>query len=628
MKTKGYTLETFLYLLALALALLVRFASLGHVPLSDAEARLALQALALARGEPALLAAQPGYLVPTALLFALFQPTDWLARFWPALAGSLLAIAPLFYRRWMGRWPALLLAFALALDPGLVSIVRSAGGMSLAISGLALAVGCALSGRALLAGVFAGLALLGGIAFWPGALALALAVLAAWLLLPRLQSLEAGQPAPTASMRMPAILVATALVAAGFLLVQSGYLFLSVGVWLAAWYAGRSGVEDEPGFRWPVPGFDGRLALLALLLTVLVAGTGFWRVPAGLSALGGGLPAYAQSYSDFSGVSALRMLVALVIYQPLALILGVWRIVANLFRRSRVDAFLSIAWFFALGLAVLPAGRQVADLGWSLLPLWALAARQAWALLPRLDTESRFPALAQMVVQFVLLVFVFQDLLALNNDINSMIENPQLRLVRIIGALVLMVLSGLMLGVGWNWRAAGRGLVLGFGLALVLYSVSALAASSGALRAQPTDELYRPGPAPLDARLLAETVHDLGLYAHGNGSLLDVTLVGVPSPSLEWALRGEERVDSAEVLPAGVLPAVVITPARVQLAAADAYRGQDFYWVQQPAWESLTPRQWINWWFYRRTPQPLPDLILWARGDLFFGGAGTTPMQP
>ena len=43
---------------------------------------------------------------------------------------------------------------------------------------------------------------------------------------------------------------------------------------------------------------------------------------------------------------------------------------------------------------------------------------------------------------------------------------------------------------------------------------------------------------------------------------------------------------------------------------------------------ALTPREWINWLFYRRAPQTMPNIILWARGDLFFGGVSANPPQP
>jgi len=51
MKTKTFTFELFLYLLAFVLALVLRLAQLGAAPLGDVEAGWALQALDLVRGQ-------------------------------------------------------------------------------------------------------------------------------------------------------------------------------------------------------------------------------------------------------------------------------------------------------------------------------------------------------------------------------------------------------------------------------------------------------------------------------------------------------------------------------------------------------------------------------------------------
>jgi hypothetical protein len=431
------------------------------------------------------------------------------------------------------------------------------------------------------------------------------------------------------AMQMPVILAALALVAVGFLLVETGYLFLSAGFWLAGWYASRAGMgPEEPDEALPRPvGFAWRTALAALLLTILVAGTGFLRAPVGLSAMGESVVEYARGFSQPSGVSAMRMLIALVVYQPIALLFGVWRIVANLFRRNRLDAFLSIAWFLALGLALIPAAREVNGLAWTLLPLWALAARQFASILDGSIAENWMPALAQMVLQFVLLVFIVQNVLALNNDLTSMVESPQIRLVAIGGALILMILTAVMMGIGWSWRAAGGGTLLGLGLALVLYTISTMVSTAG-LAHTGGHELYRFGSAPRDEALLVGTVEDLGLFSRGGRELLDVVVVDAQSDSMAWALRDVDSLEFVNVLPAGIQPAVVITKSQVTLAIEGEYRGQDFYWTQEPAWEAFTLSEWSGWWFHRKEPQTLTNLILWARGDLFFGGTTSGSAQP
>ncbi len=176
MNQPSWKLETLLYALAFLLALAIRFLFLAQAPLSNPEAELALQALDLARGQETLLAPQPAYLVLTTAGMFLFGASTWVARFWPALIGSLLVWAPFLFRRRLGTVPALLLAFFMAVDPGLAAVSRQAGGEAMAVSFLLLAFGFWWSGRSVWAGILAGLALLSGPAIWPGVLALALAL--------------------------------------------------------------------------------------------------------------------------------------------------------------------------------------------------------------------------------------------------------------------------------------------------------------------------------------------------------------------------------------------------------------------------------------------------------------------
>ena len=103
MKPGKLSVENGLYCLAFFLALGVRFLALGASYLSDQEATWALQALDLAKGSRAMIGAQPGYVLLTSPLFYLFASNNGLARFWPALVGSLLALSPLLFRRQLGK---------------------------------------------------------------------------------------------------------------------------------------------------------------------------------------------------------------------------------------------------------------------------------------------------------------------------------------------------------------------------------------------------------------------------------------------------------------------------------------------------------------------------------------------
>ena len=91
-----------LYGLAFVLALGLRLYQLGADPLSEAEAGWALQALGLAHGQAVTLGSQPAYILITSQLFSILGDTNFLARFIPAMAGSLLIWLPFYFRRRLG----------------------------------------------------------------------------------------------------------------------------------------------------------------------------------------------------------------------------------------------------------------------------------------------------------------------------------------------------------------------------------------------------------------------------------------------------------------------------------------------------------------------------------------------
>ncbi|MBX7212595.1 MAG: hypothetical protein K1X39_01145 [Thermoflexales bacterium] len=125
------TIEHGIWLALGALVAITRLWALGDSPLSNAEAALANEALALARGHAAapldpLLGGLMG------VLFAVFSPTAASARFVPALASVGVCLVPYLFRARIGRTAALLLGGLLALSPTLWFLGRQADGSLLA----------------------------------------------------------------------------------------------------------------------------------------------------------------------------------------------------------------------------------------------------------------------------------------------------------------------------------------------------------------------------------------------------------------------------------------------------------------------------------------------------------------
>jgi predicted membrane-bound mannosyltransferase len=98
MTYRHFKYEGWLYSLAFLLALGLRLTQLGLMPLTDAEAGPALQALRIAQGSSPALSPHPLYILSTSILFFLYgNGTDFLSRLLPAIIGSLLVFAPLLF---------------------------------------------------------------------------------------------------------------------------------------------------------------------------------------------------------------------------------------------------------------------------------------------------------------------------------------------------------------------------------------------------------------------------------------------------------------------------------------------------------------------------------------------------
>ena len=567
--------ETLVYLVAFGLALALRMIHLGALPLTDAEARLALQALGVARGAGPDLSSQTAYILPTAVLFFAFAGgTNFLARLIPALAGSALVFAPLLFREQLKPRPGMILAVFIALDPGLLALSRQAGGTILAVTFLLFAWAFWAKGEAPWAGVFGALALMSGPQVWAGLLGLGLA----WAIR---QGLEARRPPEGAHDTAP---------------------------------------RDHK--MWPA-------ALAAGAGTLILGGTLFLLAPKGLGAWAASLYDYLRGWGEPSGVPVRRLLIALVLYAPLPVIFGLTGIVRGWVSGSWRAVRLSLWALVALLLALFYPGRQVADLIWVLLPLSALAALE---LARHLDwgTEERAEVAGSIgLVAFVLmaawmsLATIAQNPLDPANTIGLPVALfgkltftlPPRPISLLLVLMFILVVSVLLVAMGWSTRMARLGAVWGSVLALTAYSFAAAWGAAG-LRVPLTPEMWSEGARPDQADLLLTTVDQVSDWTQGDEEALAVTIVGIDSPALGWLLR-DHPVELTDSLDPTAAPALVITGEQQELGSQVPYRGQDFVWRQEPMWDNALAGDWLRWIVFRQMPQIPETLILWARNDLF-----------
>lgn len=578
MSSRYLTLEHLLYLLALGLAIGLRFLHLGRLPLSDYEAIEALQALAIARSDHPAVGPNPAYVHLTAFLFALLGASNFLARFWPALAGTLIVLAPWFVRSRLGRVPAIVLAFGLALDPALNALARQAGGPMLAIAFLVFGLAFWLEGRRNLAGVALGLALLAGPATWFGLAVAGLAwllwrILARWIPVPlaRPDAAEGGDALPTAK---------------------------------AAEEQGRE-TSVAPFSGWRQPFLWGALAFFSV-------GTLFLFSPSGLAGFAEALLLFVRGLWLPADVPLGRTLLALPAYAFLPLLLASVALARAWVEQDALSARLGV-WALAGFLAVLVyTGRQPADLVWMILPLWALTALEVRR---HFDFSGRNPWLVAAAWTLVFVLgMIFWMALARLTTVDF--ANPAFRWQWVI--LILLPLIALtsivLLGYGWAMDEARLGGMWGLLTVLALYTLG-VATGAAQVREPRTYELWYPEPRVGRLEVLAKVMDELSLMNTGAHASLSVTMLGLDAPSLVWLLRDWPLRQSAVFAP-DAAPELLITSAGNEPALAADYRGAPFVWREMADWYQATPQLWFKWFVYRQIAVQQQDVVLWVRRDL------------
>ena len=559
MKRTSLTFETGLHLLAIGLALFLRLLNLGNIPLAESEAIWALQAHEVASGGASAIGPQPVYVILTSFLFSIFTSSDFLARLLPALAGTAVVALPFIYRDSIGRKAALVLAFGLAMDPGLVAVSRQVGGPMLAMA-----------------------LLLGALVAWQRGQALWLGILGTLALLAGPQTL------------------------------------LGLTVFLIVMVLARTlGWSDSSLFP---ANLDWRRVGLTALSTLVFVGTFFLRFPQGLSALGAVLPAYLTSWFELPETPTLHMGIALLVYQTLPLVFG---LVGAIFafrennNRGRVLALASLVAFVVL---LIYPSKQVTDLVWVVLPLWVLAG---WGIARFLEFDGEREdwmaagGLAGLI--FLLLSYAWLTVAGLGRTLTLAPETAEFYGRWLVTGVILLVavIATVLIAYGWSLRAALHGLAWGSTITLFTYLLGTLWGATQ-LRDQLANELWQPPPVGGQADLMMETLGELSEWYQGQETSVEVAYL-TDSPSVRWALRHLPEARYAEALAVNELPPLIITESLVtDLAQTASYRGQSFAWRVSPDW-GLTqlPPDFINWLLFRTAPTQAEEIILWARADLF-----------
>jgi uncharacterized protein (TIGR03663 family) len=569
------TMETAAYIALTALALGLRLAALGAYPLAESEALQALAAWGAAQGVtwPAG-AYSPLILSLNVPIFLLFGANDFTARLAPALLGSALVPLPYFLRHRLGRSGALVASALLAWSPSTLYFSRFAGG------GIGVAFG------AMLATI--------GIVRWLDYRE------ERWLYL------GAGG-------------LAVALASDG-----GGYLFLILaatficGMALFGPGAQQAEVRAALAAVRSTPGLAGRVAAV-FLLTFLAGATVFFFRASDLSQAADLLAEWLAAFITPTGPPVSPPLLLLILYEPLALVLGLAGISAILVRRldgqaagtgGLFEAMFLIYWFTAAtAIVTLQQGRTAGAVPLITLPLIILASAFLGRLLP--GSGERQDRLVEWLLVGVLLT------VSTYGYINLAWYSRSGEADRILMAAIACGLCGGVLALFWLWYGmpyALRGGILTLALLLGASSFAAGQRLAYDLQTLPYEPLAA-SPTAQGVRDALKTLVRTSNHQAGDAHAIDITVEEATGPILRWYLRDFTNANFVSDVGPAPTSQVLVTTDRRELGTEGPYAGEGFTlrtsWVPQEL-DAVTVMHWLFFRQPNRQPQE-EKFVLWLK---------------
>lgn len=563
--------------LVLFLAGVLRFANLGRIPLSPAEAQAALPNWQFWQPGPLLLPiTSPAYFTFTNLLFLILGDNDAVARLVPALFGLATVGLPWLLRGRLGNLGALAATIVLALSPLLINLSRTVGGDAIAFFAITLLLVAALRFRQ------------SGESRWAVTLGVALG-----------------------------------------LGLASAPMFLTGLVTLAvAWYLalhdrpdrdaiGRIAAQLTPQTTWKIIG-------VATAVTFLLVSTFFLLQPQGLGAaariLIAWLGQFALPFNEPDPAAAVVLPFQLLgRYEPILLLAlpGLAAALWSLGQKEQPGLFF-VAWMIGLALFWLLQPGVMNHVAIAILPLALLiaSATQALELEEQLTTPWMTWVVAGGILFLGMLILVSLarfSRLAASNPANS--GQLFLATVGVIAAAALLFAAAT-----WDSTAALKGLWLG-AAGLLLYFQWGTGWHLNQIAANNPQERWVTAATHNEVRLLVNTVENISQQTVGSAHDLAIFSM-VESPVLRWYLRDFYRFQSGAAVPLLGEHDVVISPVDTELALASDYIGSDFRFLrQQPAAGTENPFQLLDTlhgWLFHESRAPVDDqaIIVWVRSNL------------
>ncbi|MCL4263875.1 MAG: glycosyltransferase family 39 protein [Anaerolineae bacterium] len=567
------TIADGLFVLVVILGSVLRFVDLGRIPLSAAEAELALAVWRFWQpGNAEIALSSPAYFTLTSLLTQIFGFSDGVMRLVPALFGLAVVCLPWLLRRQLGDAGALVVCGFLAISPLNVILSRTVGGEAIALFAvflLAVAVmryadTPALSGGKVaaphwlyLAAAAMALGFTSAPLFYSGLVTLVIVWVVIRLL--KLSLFPEREPLDRRTWRN------TLLVGGGVFVAFSSKLL------------------------WVTAGFGGSAQIL-----------GTW---------------VAQIGGDDSGRILADPFLALARYEPALVILGVVAVLWALWRAS-VSGLALVYWLLAALILMLFQPGIMSNAALVTLPGYLLVGLLAGLIL----SERPMTGLTWIVAGGVFL-FCMLMLVNLGRFVRVVIFDPneiQYLAMMIIGLALLAVLLYLVLTL--DVTAVTQGLLLGL-IAFLVIITWGTGWWLGHLAANDPRERWVQSATDSDIRLLVTTLQSLSSQLSGSDTDLDVAS-SVDTTVLRWYLRSFRNARIGQTLPAGGAD-VLITSAQAEPALANNYSGADFglsLYKNPPEQQVINVRTFtdtLRWWFFHDSPaQPANErVIVWVKAQ-------------
>ena len=611
-RAAAFTVADGLMLLIGGLAAWLRLGDLAGLPLSPAEATAALANRQFWSAVPLdVPVTSPAYFAFTHLVMSLGGSSDTVARLVPAIFGVLTV---LLVWAWRGRArpvAQLTAGLFLAISPLLVAVSRTAGGNAIALFALlALAVAARglLDGRRpwiIAAGMALGLGLTSSPLFYTGLVALIIAILVTQPFRRRPPVAQAVQLANDKEGKLDSLHYSSQQFVGG----------------------GEEGELDSLRYssqQFVGGGEEGKLDSLRYIglaagATFVTVATSLLLHPAGLGAALRLFPTWlAQFGLPSSAAAAFSPLLALLRYEPAAVVLGLPAVVAAVLGRGRFRRALALWFGVALLLTLLQPGVMV-NVTAALLPAYLLVGLSAASIADRRDPApvagrrtGWFTAAAILGLGALMLAaggrFTRLNLLAG--------ENATL----ISLAILAFILAGaaVVLAMAWESPAARRGAFLGAAVLLLFWQWGAAWQLSRAGANDPRERWVAEGSTD-DVPVMIDLLGDISRQVRNSNRDL-IIFSQVDSPVLRWYLGDFVGFQSGPALPMNTSADVVITAADSDPSLPADYFGADFGLVQRDPLGAgpSTVSDVLKWWLFRESTA-VPEtqrVVVWVRSDL------------